>query len=220
MRYPATGETIARLHAATPARHRRARSTAPRDGFAAWSATPPAARARVLRRAADLIRARNRELSELETLDTGKPIAETLVADWASGADALEWFAGLAAGLAGEAIDLGGDFVYTRREPLGVCVGIGAWNYPTPDRLLEGRARRSPAATRMIFKPSELTPLGALKLGEILAEAGLPAGAFNVVQGGGAVGAALAAPPGDRQGLGDRLGPDRRARSTPPPPPA
>ena len=102
----------------------------------------------MLRRAADLIRARNRELSELETLDTGKPLSETLVADWASGADALEWFAGLAAGLSGEAIDLGGDFVYTRREPLGICARHRRLELPEPDRLLEGGARRSPAATR------------------------------------------------------------------------
>jgi betaine-aldehyde dehydrogenase len=193
VRYPATGEPIATLHEATSAVIDAAIEAAA-EGFAAWSATPPAARARVLRRAADLIRARNRELSELETLDTAKPISETLVADWASGADALEWFAGLAAGLAGEAIDLGGDFVYTRREPLGVCLGIGAWNYPSQIACWKA-APALACGNALIFKPSEFTPLGALKLGEILAEAGLPPGAFNVVQGGGAVGAALAAHP-------------------------
>ena len=193
VRYPATGEPIARLHEATPAVIDRALAAAA-DGFAAWSATPPAERARVLRRAADLIRARGRELAELETLDTGKPISETLVADWPSGADALEWFAGLAAALAGEAIDLGGDFVYTRREPLGVCLGIGAWNYPSQIACWKA-APALACGNALVFKPSELTPLGALKLGEILAEAGLPAGAFTVVQGGGAVGAALAAHP-------------------------
>jgi betaine-aldehyde dehydrogenase len=194
VRYPATGEIIARLHLATAAVVDRAVATAA-DGFAAWSATSPSARARVLRRAADLIRARNRELSELETLDTGKPISETLVADWASGADALEWFASLAATLAGEAADLGGDLVYTRREALGVCFGIGAWNYPSQIACWKA-APALACGNALIFKPSELTPLGALKLGEILAEAGLPAGAFTVVQGDGAVGAALAGHPG------------------------
>jgi betaine-aldehyde dehydrogenase len=193
VRYPATGEPIAALREATPAVIDRAIEAAA-EGFAAWSATSPAARARVLRRAADLIRARNRELSELETLDTAKPISETLVADWPSGADALEWFAGLAAGLGGEAIDLGGDFVYTRREPLGVCLGIGAWNYPSQIACWKA-APALACGNALIFKPSELTPLGALRLGEILAEAGLPPGAFNVVQGGGTVGAALAAHP-------------------------
>jgi betaine-aldehyde dehydrogenase len=191
--YPATGETIAMLHEATDAILGRAVEAA-EAGLAAWSATPPAARARVLRRAADLIRERNTALSELETLDTGKPIAETLVADWASGADSLEWFGGLAAGLAGEAIDLGGDFVYTRREPLGICAGIGAWNYPSQIACWKA-APALACGNALIFKPSELTPLGALELGAIFAEAGLPAGAFNVVQGRGGVGAALSGHP-------------------------
>lgn len=191
--YPATGEAIAALHEATPAIVSAAIDAAA-GGFAVWRATPPAARARVLRRAADLIRARNRELSELETLDTGKPLSETLVADWASGADALEWFAGLAAGIGGEAADLGGDFVYTRREPLGICFGIGAWNYPSQIACWKA-APALACGNALIFKPSEMTPLGALKLGEIFAEAGLPAGVFNVVQGRGAVGAAFAGHP-------------------------
>ena len=193
VRYPATGEVIAAVHGATGAVLADAVAAA-REGLAAWSVVAPAERGRVLRRAADIIRARNRELSELETLDTGKPIAETLVADWASGADALEWFGALAAGLSGEHVELGGDFGYTRREALGVCVGIGAWNYPSQIACWKA-APALACGNAMIFKPSELTPLGALKLGEILMEAGLPAGAFNVVQGGGEVGAALAAHP-------------------------
>jgi betaine-aldehyde dehydrogenase len=168
--YPATGEVIATVHAATPGVVARAVASA-REGQAEWAATPPAVRGRVLRRAAEIIRARNRELSELETLDTGKPLAETLVADWASGADCLEWFGTLAAGIAGEHIDLGGDFVLTRREPLGVCVGIGAWNYPSQIACWKA-APALACGNAMVFKPSELTPLGALKLAEILIEAG------------------------------------------------
>ena len=190
---PATGETIADLHEATPAVIDAAIASA-REGFALWRATPPAERARVLHRAAALIRARNEELSELETRDTGKPIQETRVADWASGADALEWFAGLAAGLSGEHIELGGDFAYTRREPLGICLGIGAWNYPSQIACWKA-APALACGNAMIFKPSEVTPLGALRLAEIFIEAGLPAGVFNVVQGRGAVGAALSARP-------------------------
>lgn len=125
--YPATGEVIARLTAASKTLVDRAVSTAA-AAQTVWAATPPTERGRILRRAADLIRARNQELSELETLDTGKPIQETLVADAASGAACLEFFGGLAAAIQGEMIDLGGSFAYTRREPLGVCVGIGAWN--------------------------------------------------------------------------------------------
>ncbi|MBP7243647.1 aldehyde dehydrogenase family protein, partial [Amaricoccus sp.] len=194
VRYPATLETIARLREATPSLVERA-VTAAAAAFAEWRATAPALRGRVLRRAADIIRARNRELSELETLDTGKPISETLVADWASGADCLEFFGGIAMGLRGEHVDLGGDFVYTRREPLGVCLGIGAWNYPSQIACWKA-APALACGNAMIFKPSEMTPLGALRLAEILIEAGAPAGLFNVVQGGGAVGAMLATHPG------------------------
>ncbi len=154
----------------------------------------PVERARILRRAADMIRDRGEELAQLETLDTGKPIQETRVADWPSGADALEWFAGLAPTVTGETIPLGRDFVYTIREPLGVCVGIGAWNYPSQIACWKAAPALS-LGNAMVFKPSEVTPLGALKLAEIFVAAGLPAGLFNVVQGRGAVGASLVTDP-------------------------
>lgn len=187
--YPATGEVIARLHEATPALIDRALAAAA-HAQADWARTRPVERARILRRAADLIRERNRALSELETLDTGKPLQETLVADAASGADALEYFAGLAPTVTGETIPLGRDFVYTIREPLGVCVGIGAWNYPTQIACWKA-APALAFGNAMVFKPSEVTPLGALELAAILTEAGLAPGLFNVVQGRGAVGGAL-----------------------------
>jgi betaine-aldehyde dehydrogenase len=191
--YPATGEVIARLHSATPNIVELAVEAA-REAQGAWAALKPVERGRILRRAADLLRARNAELSRLETLDTGKPIQETLVADAASAADALEFFAGAVATFNGEFVDLGGPFAYTRREALGVCVGIGAWNYP-----IQIAAWKSAPALAMgnafVFKPSETTPLSALALAEIYAEAGLPDGLFNVVQGFGDVGAALVSHP-------------------------
>jgi betaine-aldehyde dehydrogenase len=191
--YSATGEVIARLHEATPALIERAMQSAAR-AQKEWAAWAPVERGRVLRRAADIMRSRNRELSELETLDTGKPLQETLVADAASGADALEYFGGLAGTINGETIPLGGDMAFTRRAPLGVCVGIGAWNYP----LQIASWKAAPAlvcGNALVFKPSEVTPLSALKLAEIFMEAGAPAGLFNVVQGAGAVGAALVTHP-------------------------
>jgi betaine-aldehyde dehydrogenase len=191
--YPATGEVIARLHAATP-EVIEAALVSSAAAQKAWGATRPAERARILRRAADMIRDRNDALSLLETLDTGKPLQETTVADWPSGADALEYFAGLAPTITGQTIPLGRDFVYTLREPLGVCVGIGAWNYPSQIACWKS-APALALGNAMIFKPSEVTPLGALKLAEIFVEAGLPAGLFNVVQGRGAVGGALVADP-------------------------
>ena len=190
--YPATGEPVARLHQATPAVIDLA-LTAATQAQPGWTALPGIERGRILRRAAEIIRARNRALSELETLDTGKPLSETLVADAMSGADALDYFGGLAADLTGTHLALGnGDQAFTIREPLGVVVGIGAWNYPTQIACWKA-APALAAGNAMVFKPSETTPLGALKLAEILTEAGLPAGVFNVVNGAGAVGAALIA---------------------------
>jgi len=191
--YPATGEVIATLHQATPAILDRALSAAKR-AQRDWAATTGTERGRVLRRAADIMRERNHDLSVLETYDTGKPYQETSVVDATSGADALEYFGGLAASLTGEHIQLGEDFVYTRREPLGVCVGIGAWNYPTQIACWKG-APALACGNAMVFKPSETTPLCALKVAEILVEAGAPAGVYNVVQGLGAVGAALVTDP-------------------------
>ncbi|MES2846484.1 MAG: betaine-aldehyde dehydrogenase [Pseudomonadota bacterium] len=191
--YPATGEVIAQLHEATPSVIAAALSSA-KAAQSAWAATRPVDRARILRRAADLIRERNPELARLETLDTGKPIQETLVADWPSGADALEYFAGLAPTVTGQTIPLGRDFVYTLREPIGVCVGIGAWNYPSQIACWKS-APALALGNAMVLKPSEVTPLGALKLAELYIEAGLPPGLFNVVQGRGAVGAALVTDP-------------------------
>ncbi|MGR3521981.1 MAG: betaine-aldehyde dehydrogenase [Paracoccus sp. (in: a-proteobacteria)] len=191
--YPYTGEEIASLREASPAQVADA-CRAAAGAQPAWAALAPVERGRVLIRAAAIIRDRNADLSRLETLDTGKPIQETLVADWESGAAALEFFGGLAAGLTGQMIPLGRDWAYTRREALGVCAGIGAWNYPSQIACWKA-APALVMGNAMVFKPSEETPLGALKLAEILAEAGLPAGIFSVVQGGGQVGAALVGDP-------------------------
>lgn len=187
--YPATGEVIGKVHAATPAIIDQALESA-KAGQKIWAAMTGRDRGRILSRAAAMIMERNHELSVLETYDTGKPYQETIVADATSGADALEFFGGLAASLTGEHIPLGEDWVYTIREPLGVCVGIGAWNYPTQIACWKG-APALACGNAMVFKPSETTPICALKVAEILHEAGVPAGVYNVVQGMGEVGAAL-----------------------------
>jgi betaine-aldehyde dehydrogenase len=148
-----------------------------------WARLGGAQRGRILQRAAQLLRERNEELAHLETLNTGKPIQETRSVDVLSGAECLEYYAGLAAGIAGEHLDLGGAaFGYTRREPLGVVAGIGAWNYPLQIACWKS-APALACGNAMIFKPAELTPLTALKLQEIYAAAGVPAGVFQVVQG-------------------------------------
>lgn len=191
--YPGTGEVIAKLHAATPAVIDAAIAGAV-EAQKGWAALRPVERARILMRAVAIIRERGEELALLETLDTGKPIQETRAADWPSGADALEYFAGLAPTLTGETIPLGSDFAYTLREPLGVCAGIGAWNYPSQIACWKSAPALS-TGNAMVFKPSEMTPLGALELAAIFIEAGMPAGVFNVVQGFGPVGAALSTDP-------------------------
>jgi betaine-aldehyde dehydrogenase len=179
---PATGAVLGYVSVAGPSDIDTAVRAAER-GQARWAAMTGAERARVLRQAAHILRSRNRELAELETRDTGKPIQETLVVDVVSGADCFEYFAGLAQTLSGEHIDLGGQaFGYTRREPLGVVAGIGAWNYPLQIACWKA-APALACGNAMIFKPAEITPFSAVKLEQILLEAGVPAGVFQVVQG-------------------------------------
>jgi len=191
---PATGEPLAQVQEASVEDVDRAVVSA-QAGFEVWSSTPAQERGRVLRKAAALLRARNDELALVETVDTGKPIAEALVVDVQSGADCLEYFAGLADKLHGDHISLPDALVYTRREPLGVCAGIGAWNYPLQIACWKA-APALACGNAMVFKPSELTPLSVYALAECLSEAGCPPGVFNVVQGGAATGRALVAHPG------------------------
>ncbi|MDR5761573.1 betaine-aldehyde dehydrogenase [Caballeronia sp. LZ035] len=188
---PANGELLAHVQQASQADIDRAVRSA-HEGQREWAALTAMQRSRILRRAVDLLRARNDELAALETRDTGKPIAETRAVDIVTGADVIEYYAGLATAIEGGQIPLReSSFVYTRREPLGVCAGIGAWNYPIQIACWKS-APALAAGNAMIFKPSEVTPLSALKLAEIYTEAGVPAGVFNVVQGDGRVGAMLA----------------------------
>jgi len=178
---PATGEVLCRVQQAGEAEVQLAIESA-RQGFAIWSAMSGAERGRILNRAAQLLRERNRALAELEVRDNGKPIQEAEVVDVLSGADCIEYFAGLAASIHGQQFGLKGAFPYTRREPLGICFGIGAWNYP----LQIACWKSGPAlacGNAMIYKPASLTPMSAAKLAEIYTEAGVPDGVFNVIQG-------------------------------------
>ncbi|MHB8475342.1 MAG: betaine-aldehyde dehydrogenase [Steroidobacteraceae bacterium] len=195
---PATGEILGYVTAAGPSQVNAAVRAA-QKAQAGWGAMTGAERARVLRRAADVLRSRNQELAELETRDTGKPIQETRVVDVASGADCFEYFAGLVQSLSGEQIDLGSQaFGYTRREPLGVVAGIGAWNYPLQIACWKA-APALACGNAMIFKPAELTPFSAVKLQEILLEAGVPPGVFQVLQGFADTGRLLTRHPGIRK---------------------
>ncbi|DAZ99729.1 TPA: hypothetical protein N0F65_003516 [Lagenidium giganteum] len=156
-----------------------------------WKKLSPTERGAILRKTADILTQRNDAIARLETLDTGRPIAETSVVDVLSATDCLNYYGGVCPSVGGQMLELpGGSWAYTRREPLGVTAGIGAWNYP-----LQSAAWKSAPAlafgNSMVFKPSEETPLSALELAEAYLEAGVPEGVFNVVLGAGPTGEAL-----------------------------
>uniref|UniRef100_A0A093Y3A4 aldehyde dehydrogenase (NAD(+)) n=1 Tax=Talaromyces marneffei PM1 TaxID=1077442 RepID=A0A093Y3A4_TALMA len=175
---PATGAHIADIHEASRADVDKAIQSAER-AFPSWSATPPIQRARILQKAAQLLREQNNEIATAETHDTGKAFSETSVVDVATGADVLEYFANLVGGggLNGETTQLREDaWVYTKKAPLGSAPCLAAGN-------------------TMVYKPSEFTSLHGETLAKVYTEAGLPAGVFNVVHGAGDVGAYLTAHP-------------------------
>ncbi|HHG3489370.1 TPA: betaine-aldehyde dehydrogenase [Vibrio parahaemolyticus] len=191
---PANGEPLANVKQAAQSDMEAAIESAKR-GFEVWSAMTAIERSRILNKAVAILRERNDELAALEVADTGKPIQEAIAVDITTGADVIEYYAGLAPSLQGEQQPLNeNQFFYTRREPLGICAGIGAWNYPIQIAMWKS-APALAAGNAMIFKPSEETPLTALKLAEIYSEAGLPDGVFNVVQGDYRVGQMLTAHP-------------------------
>ena len=191
---PANGEPVCRIELADEAVVEAAVEAAKR-GFEVWKNTPSFERGRVLMRAAALLRARNDELAKIEMTDTGKPISESLAVDIESAAEAIEYYGGLAPAVCGRQIDLPGALAYVRREPLGVCVGVGAWNYPLQIAGWKS-ALALACGNAMIFKPSEMTPTTALELAKIYIEAGLPRGVFNVALGDSRVGATLVKHPG------------------------
>ena len=198
-RHPGNGRVIADVEQAGTAEIDRAVEVA-REAFGIWSRTPAIERSRVLHRAVALIREHNDELARLDTLDAGRPFAETSTEDVVTGADVIEFYAGVTPTIGGDtlsfpATDGPGGFARIVREPIGVCVGIGAWNYPIQIAMWKS-ALALACGNTMIFKPAELTPISATFLAQVYQEAGLPDGAFNVVQGDARVGQALVAHPG------------------------
>jgi len=199
-----TGETFTTIHPGTNAviceveqageREVDAAVASAREGFEVWSSMTAMDRSRILRRAVQIIRERNDDLAALDTLDAGRPIAETTSVDVPTGADVIEFYAGVAPTLHGETLDFPGGFARMRREPLGVCAGIGAWNYPIQIAMWKSGLALA-CGNAMIFKPAEVTPLSALALAEIYLEAGVPPGVFNVVQGDARVGRMLVGHP-------------------------
>ncbi|KKD60143.1 betaine-aldehyde dehydrogenase [Grimontia sp. AD028] len=187
---PATGAALAEVQQASQTDVDIAVTSA-WEGFKVWSSMSAAERRGILNKAVAILRERNDELAALEVLDTGKPMQEAQYVDVVTGADVIEYYAGLAVAIQGEQQSLSeNQFFYTRKEPLGVCAGIGAWNYPIQIAMWKAGPALA-AGNAMVFKPSEETPLTALKLAEIFTEAGMPDGVFNVVQGDYRVGQML-----------------------------
>src|ERR1022692_4383029 len=198
---PATGEILAKVaegDAADIALAVRAARRAFDDG--PWSRMTPSERGRIIWRIGDLISEHLEEFAELETLDNGKPFAVARAADVPLAAELFRYMAGWATKIEGNTIALsvpyapGAEFhAYTLREPVGVVGQIVPWNFP----LLMAAWKLGPAlatGNTVVLKPAEQTPLAALYLAEIMAEAGLPEGLVNVVNGvGETAGAALAA---------------------------
>ena len=184
---PATNKVICKVDQASRADVEKAVISA-EQGFLVWSSMSAIERSRILLKAAEILRERNDELAALEVKDTGKPLQEANCVDVKSGADVIEYYAGLAPALQGTQQDLNStSFFISKNEPLGVCAGIGAWNYPIQIACWKS-APCLAAGNSMIFKPSEETPLSVLKLAEIYTEAGVPPGVFNVVLGDSRVG--------------------------------
>jgi phenylacetaldehyde dehydrogenase len=199
-RNPATGAVLA--EAAEGDREDVERAVrAARNAFESgpWSIMPPNQRGRLLMKLADLVEKHAEELAQLESLDNGKPLAVARVADIPLAADMLRYMAGWATKIEGSTLPIsaGPQFLaYTLREPVGVVAQIIPWNFP----LLMAAWKLGPALATgctVVLKPAEQTPLSALKLGELVCEAGFPDGVVNIVTGyGETAGAALAAHPG------------------------
>jgi phenylacetaldehyde dehydrogenase len=198
---PATGETLARVaegDAEDIDRAVRAARRAFEEG--PWSRMTTSERGRIIWRIGDLILDHLDELAQLESLDNGKPFAVARAADVTLAADMFHYMAGWATKIEGNTISIsvpympGANFhAYTLREPVGVIGQIIPWNFP----LLMAAWKLAPALATgncVVLKPAEQTPLTALRLAELMAEAGVPAGVVNVVSGfGETAGAALAA---------------------------
>ncbi len=196
---PATGEVLAQVPHGTEIDVERAVAAA-RAAFelgSPWRRTTPRQRQRLLWRVAELIDENADELAQLETLDNGKPLASAR-GDVGVAAELFRYFAGWATKIEGTTIPMSTEgrtyLAYTLREPVGVVGAIVPWNFPLTMACFKVIPSLT-AGNTVVLKPAEQTPLSALRLGELVLEAGFPPGVLNVVTGFGEAGAAIAAHP-------------------------
>jgi phenylacetaldehyde dehydrogenase len=197
---PATGEVFAHVPAGGTADVDRAVRAARAAFEGPWAAASPAQRERLLLALADKVEANAQQLAEIESLDNGKSVMLARHVDMAMAVDFLRYMAGWATKIEGSTHDVSVPFIpqakffaWTRKEPVGVVGAIIPWNFP----LLMAAWKIGPALAAgctVVLKPAEETPLTALRLGELILEAGIPAGVVNIVTGlGETAGAALTA---------------------------
>ena len=190
---PATGQTICDVAEGDKADIDLAVKAARKALSGPWGKMSAGERGRLIGKLADAVEKNAAELAALETLDNGKPIADSLAADLPLTIDCYRYYAGWADKNHGQTIPVNGDyFCYTRHEPVGVVGQIIPWNFP----LLMQAWKWGPAlacGNTLVLKPAEQTPLTALKVAELAQEVGFPDGVLNVVPGyGPTAGAALA----------------------------
>ena len=191
--YPATGEVIASVEPASPDMLDEAVQHAA-EAQKKWAGMAAHERSRILNNIAQILQDHNEALSAIEVQDVGKVYAEAVSADVPSGAEAFAFFASLAATYHGTSHKWPEAIGYTMRVPLGVCAGIGAWNYPVQVACWKA-APALAAGNAFILKPSEETPLTANVLADLFNVAGLPQGLFQVVHGDHEIGQAICAHP-------------------------
>jgi len=190
---PRTGKVMCRVPISGKEEVDRAVKAA-REAFPAWSALSGMERGRILTKAAAILRDNLEDIAQLDVRDNGKPIWEARV-DMETVISSLEYYGGLAPAIVGQHVKLPcGSWGVASREALGVVGGVGAWNYPM-QTLTWKVAPALACGNTFVYKPSPLTPLAAAVLGEALAEAGVPSGVYNVVQGEGQTGAFLTSHP-------------------------
>src|SRR5579859_4556302 len=196
---PATGEVLTEVVEASAAEVDAAVQAARAafdDPKSAWRKMSASERGRLLWKLADLVEKNIDELAELETVDNGKPVFESRYVDMPMVIDVLRYYAGLATKIHGETVNtFETAFTYTLREPVGVVGLIVPWNFP----LLLASWKVGPAlacGNTLVLKPAEQTPLTTLKFGELVSEAGFPAGVVNILTGGPETGKAIVAHPG------------------------